>query len=88
MPTLDKSICQRCFKDKLKMLKWDGMDDARWDRDKLFCVGKGEVVDTTAIPDVCKFSLEHMVATQNGTAEKNSDGIPGKVRRSRRVAAR
>jgi hypothetical protein len=69
MKKLDKKICQSCFRSKLKKLSWDKMDDARWKDGRLFCMASSNIVEINVIPEECRFSLEHIMATQEISKE-------------------
>jgi hypothetical protein len=59
---MDKSICQRCFKERLRIQSWNDCDEARWKQGKVFCVAKSETVKNKQVPDGCKYALEHVVS--------------------------
>jgi hypothetical protein len=80
---LNKGICQRCFKEQLRLMRWNEEDDLRWSDGDVFCVVQSKVVPNKCSPEGCKYALEHVVA-EDGSESRGK--VQAKVRRTRRSA--
>ena len=60
--TLSKALCQSCVKKSLIVGGWNDIDDARWKDGWVFCPKSKDVVKNDKIPELCGFSLEHVVS--------------------------